>query len=83
MQEPEWMQGIDSSSVCTWFYAFFIINSILAALAILSIGAIAFGVSGVPKGMIAPSIVTTVLSAGIAIVNSLFFYIICDRALIK
>ena len=83
MQQPEWMQGIESSSVCTWFYAFFIINSILAGLALLSIGAVAFGVSGVPKAMVMPSLVTTIVSGGIAIVNSLFFYIICDRALLK
>jgi hypothetical protein len=80
MKEADWMKSIDSNSVCTWFYAFFIINSIFAALAILGIGAAAFGV-GVPKNMLLPSIFSAIITGGIAVVNSLFFYLICQRSI--
>ncbi len=75
------MQSIDSNTVCTWFYAFFIINSIFAALAILSIGALMFKVSMVPRLMFMPSLLSAIIAGGIAVVNSLFFYIICQRSI--
>jgi hypothetical protein len=81
MKEPVWIQSIDSNSVCTWFYAFFIINSIFAALAILSIGALMFKVSMVPRLMFMPSLLSAIVAGGVAVVNSLFFYIVCQRAI--
>ena len=75
------MQSIDSNSVCTWFYAFFIINAIFAALAIISIGALMFKVSLVPRLMFMPSLLSAIIAGGIATVNSMFFYIICQRSI--
>ena len=75
------MKGIPSETVCNFFYVFFVINAIFVVLAVLGlIGLASFakklGISGVATGFYG------VLLAALAATQTLFFYLICNRALL-
>jgi hypothetical protein len=81
-RSPEWTKKIKSTAVCNWYYILFVANCIIAGIALLFvIGVIPF--MRIPKGMMIGQIFTTVISIAIALVNALFLYIMCDRALLK
>ena len=75
------MKQIPSESICNFFYAFFVIYAVIAALALVAtIGF--FGLSkklggyGIGAGL---GYLFTMVLAG---TQALFFYLICDRALL-
>ena len=75
------MKNIPSESVCTFFYAFFIIYAILFALSIL----VFFGIVGYAKKLGAAGIgmgIQALIATGITGTSALFVYLICDRALL-
>lgn len=79
--EPEWTRKIPSSSICNFFYAFFVIYAILFAVSILAtIGVFSYmkklGGAGIALGI--QGLITTALGGTIM----LFYYLICDRALL-
>ena len=79
--EAEWMKQIPSESICNFFYAFFVIYAVIAVLALVAtIGffgmAKKLGGYGVGAGI---GYLFTMILAG---TQALFFYLICDRALI-
>ncbi len=76
------MKQIPSESVCNFFYAFFIIYAILFVVSVLA----TVGVFGFMKkigpaaiGMGIQGMITTALAGTMF----LFYYLICDRALLK
>ena len=75
------MQGISSMTVCNWFYFFFVVNLLVALMAVGKIlfMAIKARMLSSPMGMLHLLTVTAML--GISVTNSLFFYLICDRGL--
>ncbi len=80
MAEPEWMQSISSSTVCNFFYGFFVVY---AALLVLSIVALV-GVTSLlklPKSLIIANSVPAIIGLAIITTQMLFFYLICNRAL--
>jgi hypothetical protein len=79
--EAEWMQKISSQSVCTWYYAFFIINFIIAGFAFIGL-ILGLVMSTGPFWMKFLNTITGMIGLSIAVVNGLFFYLICDRALL-
>ena len=81
MAEAEWMEKISSKSICTWYYAFFIINFIIAGFALIGLILGLFMSSG-PFWMKFLNTVTGMVGLSIAVVNGLFFYLMCDRALL-
>ena len=78
--EPSWMKQISSQTVCDFFYAFFITYATLLVLLIVSGGYLAL-YAKLPKGMELPVLVGYIVVVTIAVVEVLFFYIICDRSL--
>jgi hypothetical protein len=79
--EAEWMKKISSETVCNFFYVFFVFNAVVAALALLVmlVGFSFFkkmGMGGIAVGA------SNLLVALLAATQALFFYLICDRALI-
>ena len=76
--EPQWMQAIASSTVCNWFYIFYIVN--LVFLAIIILGMVFLAVN-TKKGLTMPNIYIGLISSVVACTNTLFFYIMCERSL--
>ncbi len=79
--EPEWTKAIPSESICNFFYVFFVLYAVFAALALITtFGVFSFGKQmgnfGIVLGI--QSIITFLMAATFA----LFYYLICDRALL-
>jgi len=74
-KEVDWTKGISSETACQYFYVvFFIITGISTAILIRYLM--------IPK--LGPTMALAVLpSILIAILNALFFYIVCARSLLK
>ena len=74
-KEVEWTKGIASETICHYFYVvFFIITGISTAILIRYLM--------IPK--LGPTMALAVLpSMLIAVLNALFFYILCVRSLLK
>jgi hypothetical protein len=81
MAEAEWMEKISSKSICTWYYAFFIINFIIAGFALIGLIVGLFALPG-PFWLRLLNSVTGIVGLSIAVVNGLFFYLMCDRSLL-
>ncbi len=81
MQEADWMKKIPSEVVCNFFYAFFIVYAVIAALTFVS----AIGLFGATKKMGKAGIfmgIFGLLVSLIPVTMMLFFYLICNRALV-
>jgi hypothetical protein len=79
-KEIEMTKGISNETVCNYFYALFIILSILAGLALVND---VFVVSRVKASIGVPILVRSVIVLTLAVANSLFLYIMCARSLLK
>jgi len=71
--EPNWSRDISNSSVCTWFYAFAIINAIVAVAGIL--GAVLY--KKAPVGVI----LYLLIFGSISFFNAWFLFVVCSRGL--
>ena len=79
--EPEWTKAIQSETICNFFYAFFILYAVILALSILTVfGLFSYGKNMGNFGMIIG--VQGILTSLIAGTMMLFYYLICDRALL-
>lgn len=80
--EADWMKQISSSFICDWFYVFFIIYASLFSLAFL---VLIWLMLTIKKGGI--SLLGQVVYVGVmgvfASTTVLFYYLICDRALLS
>lgn len=79
--EPEWMRQIPSSTICNFFYAFFVVYAVLFVLSVVAtLGIFGFskklGAAGVALG------VQGLIMTGLGGTMMLFYYLICDRALL-
>ena len=78
-KEDDWMAGISNETICNYYYVMFIVMCVLVALVLLSEFS---AMSRNPKaGMI--GLLRTLPTLVLAVVNTLFIYIICSRALLK
>ena len=74
------MKNIPSKTVCDFFYVWFVVYAVLAVIALLfSLGA--FGTKGLGPARFAIGI-HGIITSGLAATFALFYYIICDRALL-
>ncbi len=78
-----WSDSIPSNWVCNWYYFFFVLAAIIAALALVGFVASIAGVMKAPRGVTMAVSFAYLLQAAIAAVGSLFAYLVCDRALIS
>jgi hypothetical protein len=77
-KEADWMKDISSETICTYYYWVFVITTIFVAIILIfQFSAIARN----PKS--ATSILLSMPALILGVVNTLFIYIICSRALLK
>ncbi len=80
--EPQWTKGIEKRTICTFYYALFILNSIIA---VLMVGGLV-GTIAASKKLSQPVfwlfILVQVGLLSIGVLNALFLYVICERALV-
>ena len=80
MSAPEWTDKIPSAVVCNYFYVFFIIFAVWAALSLLG-GVWIFATTKMSFGMLIAFIFNILLSFGLSTTSALFLYLMCERAL--
>jgi hypothetical protein len=80
MDAPQWTNKISDNTLCNYFYIFFMIFSIWAALSLLG-GVWIFATTKLSFGMLMAFIFNILLSFGISATTALFLYLICERAL--
>jgi uncharacterized membrane protein len=79
--EPNWMQSINSTTVCNFYYIIFVIYAILAVVTIINVGGVAM--SKLPFNLKLAVGAQGLILATVLVVLSLFQYIVCDRALLS
>ncbi len=80
MNAPQWTDKISNNVVCNYFYVFFIIFAVWAAISLLG-GVWIFATTKMSVGMLIGVIFNILLSFGISATSALFLYLICERAL--
>lgn len=80
MSAPEWTDKIPNTTVCNYFYVFFMIFAVWAALSLLG-GVWIFATTKMTFGALIAFIFNILLSFGISATSALFLYLICERAL--
>jgi hypothetical protein len=78
--EPTWTKAIPNSTVCDWFYMFFIVNAFVLALLVLA-ALYTLVTPSIPRAVKAFDIFKIILNMLISGTSTLFFYLICDRSL--
>lgn len=79
-QAPEWTNQISNNIVCGFYYVFFIVFAVWAAISLLG-GIWIYATTKMTTGMLVAVIFNILLSFGISATHSLFLYLMCDRAL--
>ena len=77
---PQWTDAIADGTLCNYYYIFFIVFSVLAALSLLG-GLWMFATTKMPIGVLSGLIFNVLITSGISATSALFFYLICERAL--
>ena len=80
MNPPEWTDKISNNALCNYFYVFFIIFSVWAALSLVG-GIWVFSTTKMAFSMLIGIMLNILLSFGISATSALFLYLICERAL--
>ena len=80
MNAPQWTDKISNTVVCNYFYVFFVIFAVWAAISLLG-GVWIFATTKMSFGMLIGVIFNILLSFGISATSALFLYLICERAL--
>ena len=73
--EPEWTKEIQNSTICTWFYAFAILNAVLTVIAFLMVVYLITFTKKIELMALIPS----VLTGAIGTTHFLFFFLLCSR----
>jgi hypothetical protein len=80
--KKQWTDTITSRVICDYFYIFFVIFSVMAAISFIG-GVYIFTTTKMPFGILMAIIFNILLSGGVYSITALFLYLICDRALPK
>jgi len=80
MNAPQWTDKIPDNVICNYFYVFFIIFAVWAAISLLG-GVWIFATTKMSIGVLIGVIFNIILSFGISATSALFLYLICERAL--
>ena len=80
MSAPEWTDKIPSAVICNYFYVFFMIFAVWAAISLIG-GVWIFATTKMTLGLLVAFIFNIILSFGISATSALFLYLICERAL--
>ncbi len=79
--EPEWTKAISSETICNFFYVFFVIYAVLAGLLIIYIVGLVINFKKLAAVGL-PVFFQAIFIFGLAVVQLLFHYLICSRALL-
>jgi hypothetical protein len=80
--EANWMKAIPSSTICNFFYVFFVLYAVILALAVLGFVGIAVSPK-LSKALSVPNSLGLTVGALLAGTQMLFFYLICSRSLLE
>jgi len=82
MEQPkkQWTDAISNNVLCNFYYIFFIIFSIFAAISVLG-GIYIFVTSKMPVSQLVGVFFNIILTGGLSMTSALFLYLICDRSL--
>jgi hypothetical protein len=78
-KEAEWTKGIKTETVCQYFYALFFIVAVWAGIIVLLDIYLVAKAPRVGWG----AVLRTLPVLAIAVANTLFFYVLCARSLLK
>ncbi len=79
--EPQWTKAIPSETICNFFYAFFVLYAVILVLSVLTaFGLFTFGKNMGNFGLMIG--IQGILTSLIAGTMMLFYYLVCDRALL-
>ncbi len=79
--EAEWMKQIPSSTICNFYYFFFVVYAVIFALSLLTVVGTALSVK-MTAPMTFPLLANSILMSLFGGTMMLFYYLICDRALL-
>ncbi len=80
--EPAWMRNITNPMICNFFFSFYVVYAVLFAISLLfTIGLFTYSKNMGKMGFVLgfQALLTTALGG----VLMLFYYLLCDRALIQ
>ena len=80
MNTHQWTDKIPDNVICNYFYVFFVIFAVWAAISLLG-GVWIFATTKMSFGLLIGVIFNILLSFGISATSALFLYLICERAL--
>jgi hypothetical protein len=80
--EANWMKAIPSTTICNFFYFFFVLYGIIITLSVLGFVGIVLSPK-LNKAISVPSSLGVALGVVIAATQMLFFYLICSRSLLE
>lgn len=76
--------SVRSETMCNWFQFFFYVNGAVAVIVgMVFLWSLFQSSSSLPKGLMSLRLFFSLIGTVIATTNMLFFYLICDRALLK
>ena len=76
----QWTDKISDNVLCGYFYVFFVIFAVWAALSLVG-GVWIYATTKLTFGVLMAIIFNILLSFGISATSALFLYLICERAL--
>ena len=77
---PQWTDAISNVVVCDFYYVFFVIFAIFAAISVLG-GIYIFATTKMPFSQLIGVFFNIILTGGLSATSALFIYLICDRSL--
>lgn len=78
--KPQWTDAISNVVVCDFYYIFFVIFAIFAAISVLG-GIYIFATTKMPLSQLIGVFFNIILTGGLSATSALFIYLICDRSL--
>jgi hypothetical protein len=75
--EPDWTKQVPSWLICDYFYAFFILSATISAIVVVTL-VFVLARTGFKDGF---KVLMLLVQLGLATTSTLFYYILCDRAL--
>jgi hypothetical protein len=78
--KKQWTDAISSTVLCNFYYMFFVIFAIFAAISFLG-GIYIFTTTKMPFSQLIGVFFNIILTGGLSATSALFLYLICDRSL--
>ena len=79
----ELASGISDNNICSWYYALFLINFGMFVLLLLGFIFMFITNNKIFMKLVGGNFIFWIISMFITLTSGLFFYLMCDRALLK